>query len=102
MFHHHQCEKAELEVSLETSEKKAREKVWHQPGNRRWAFTPIGFMRQADEHGSGEIDAFLFLKFRVKRCALTKGPERQHDMLAIDEPRNVETHRLLRTSAKRR
>jgi hypothetical protein len=31
-FHHYQCEKPELEVSLETSENKARKKVWHQPG----------------------------------------------------------------------
>jgi hypothetical protein len=71
-------------------------------GNRRWAFTAIGLTRQADEHGGGEIDAFLFLEFRVKRCALSKGPEKQHDMFAIDEPRNVKTHCSLRTSAKRR
>lgn len=47
--------------------------------NRQWAFTAIGLTRQADEHGGGEIDAFLYLKFRGKRRALTKGPERQHD-----------------------
>lgn len=71
-------------------------------GNRQWAFTAIGLTRQAEEHGGGETDAFLFLKFRVKRCALTTGPERQHDVLAIDEPRNVRTQCSLRTSAKRR
>jgi hypothetical protein len=71
-------------------------------GIRQWAFTAIGLTRQADEHGGGEIDVILSLKFSVKRCALTRGPERQHDMLGIDEPRNVKTHCSLRTSVKRR
>jgi hypothetical protein len=56
-------------------------------GNRRWAFTAIGLTRQADERRGGEIDAFSFSEFPARRCALSKGPERQHDMFAIDEPR---------------
>lgn len=100
MIHHYQCEKSELEVSLEKKREESDEKGMASIGNRQWAFTAIGLTRQADEHGGGEIGAFLFLKFRVKRCALTKGLERQHDMLAIDEPRNVKTHCSFRTSAK--
>jgi hypothetical protein len=31
-------------------------------GIRQWAFTAIGLTRQADEHGSGEIDGDFVLE----------------------------------------
>jgi hypothetical protein len=84
-------QKSESEVSLETSEKKARKGIGS-TGNRQWAFIAIGLTRQANKHGGGEVDGFSFLTFRVKRYALTKESEKQHDMSTVvaGDPQNFE------------